>query len=67
VHTGFLLGDVTERDYLGRPRHRRRDNIRMVLQEILWEGMDGVDLVQVRDRWFVIVNVVMNSDFYKIR
>jgi hypothetical protein len=48
--TVIWLGYVTERDYLGRPRHRREDNIRMDLQEVLWEGMDGVDLAQVRDR-----------------
>jgi hypothetical protein len=39
-----------ERDYMGRPRQRREDNIRMDLQEVLWEGMEAVDLAQVRDR-----------------
>jgi hypothetical protein len=60
------LGDVTERDHLGRPRPRREDNIRMVLQEVLWEDMDGVELDQVRDRWYAIVNAVMNSGKGKV-
>ena len=37
----------------------------MDLQEVLWEGMEGVDLAQVRERWYVIVNAVMNSEFLK--
>ena len=58
---------MKEKDHLGRPRPRREDNVRMDLQEVQWEGMDGVDLAQVRDRRHMIVNAVMNSEFYKIR
>jgi len=45
---------------LGRPRHRWEDNIKMDLQAVGCGGMDWIELVQDRDRWCVLVNVVMN-------
>jgi hypothetical protein len=44
----------------GSPRHRCEDNIKMDLQEVGWRGMDWIDLAQDRDRWWALVNVVMN-------
>jgi hypothetical protein len=35
---------------LGRPRHRRVDNIKMDLREIGWGGVDWIDLPQDRDQ-----------------
>jgi hypothetical protein len=35
---------------LGRPRHRWKDNIKIGLQEVGWDGMDWIDLVKDRDR-----------------
>jgi hypothetical protein len=35
------------------------DNIKMVLIEIGWGGMDWIDLAQDRDRWRALVNMVM--------
>jgi len=32
----------------------------MDLQEVGYEGMDWIDVAQDRDRWQVLVNVVMN-------
>jgi hypothetical protein len=43
---------------LGRPRRRWEDNIKTVLQEVGYEGMDWTELAQDRDRWRVLVNVV---------
>jgi hypothetical protein len=35
---------------LGRPRCRWEDNIKMDLQEVVWEGVDWIDMSQDRDR-----------------
>jgi hypothetical protein len=45
---------------LGRPRHRWADNIKIDLREIVWDGMDWIDLAQDRDQWRALVNTVMN-------
>jgi hypothetical protein len=45
---------------LGRPRRRWEDNIKMVPQEMGWEGVDWIDMAQDRDRWRALVNAVMN-------
>jgi hypothetical protein len=44
----------------GGPRHRWEDSIKMDLQEVGCGGMDRTDLAQDRDRWWSLVNVVMN-------
>jgi hypothetical protein len=45
---------------LGRPRHRWEDNIKMDLQEVGCGGMGWIELYQDRDRWWELVNAVMN-------
>jgi hypothetical protein len=60
VHTGFWWGRPVGKRLLERPRCRWKDNIKMGLQEVEWEGMDWIDLAQDRDRWQALVNVVMN-------
>jgi hypothetical protein len=45
--------------YLGRPRHRWEDNIKMDLQEVGCGGMDWIELAQDRDRWRALVSAVM--------
>jgi hypothetical protein len=49
-----------ERRPLGRPRRRWEDNIKMDLLEIGWGGMYWVDVAQDWDRWWALVNAVMN-------
>jgi hypothetical protein len=44
---------------LGRPRRRWKD-IKVDLQEVGTGGMDWIELVQDRDRWWALVNAVMN-------
>ena len=44
---------------LGRPRCRRKDNIKMSLQEVGCAGMNWIELAQDRDRWRVPVNAAM--------
>jgi hypothetical protein len=45
---------------LVRPRRRWEDNTEMYLQEAGCEGLDWIDVVQDRDKWRALVNVVMN-------
>jgi hypothetical protein len=35
------------------------DNIKIDLRGIGWDGMDWIDLTQVRDQWRALVNTVM--------
>jgi hypothetical protein len=44
---------------LGKPRHRREDNIKVDLQEVGCKGVDWIDVAQDRERWRTIVNAVM--------
>ena len=55
-----LVGKHEGKRPLGRPRRRWEDNIKMDLQEVECGGMDWNDLAQDRDRWWPLVNAVMN-------
>ena len=55
-----LVGRLEKMRPLGRPRHRWEDSIEMDLQEVRWGGTDWIDLAQDRDRWWALVNAVMN-------
>ena len=55
-----LLGKPEGKRPLGRPRHRWEDNIKMGRQEVGCGGMDWIELAQFRDRWWTLVNAVMN-------
>ena len=56
---GFGGGPQAKRS-LWRRRLRWDDNMKMDLQELGCAGMDWIELAQVRDRWRVLANAVMN-------
>ena len=45
---------------LGRPRHRRKDNIKMDLREVGCDPGEWVDLAEEREQWRAYVRAVMN-------
>jgi hypothetical protein len=45
---------------LGRPRPSWYDNVKMHLQEVGFEDMDWIELAQDKERWWVLMNSVMN-------
>jgi hypothetical protein len=47
----LLVGKPEGRRPLGRPRRRWVDYVRMDLVEVGWGDVDGIGLVQNRDRW----------------
>jgi hypothetical protein len=56
----ILVGKPESKRPLGKPRRRLVDNIKMVLGEIGWDGVDWIDLAQDRGQWRTLVNTVMN-------
>jgi hypothetical protein len=56
----ILVGRPEGRRQLVRPRRRWEDNIKIDLEEVGWVGMDWIDMAQDRDRWWALVNAVMN-------
>ena len=54
-----LLGKPQGMRPLARPRRRWQVNVRMDLQEVGSGDMDWIKLARDRDRWWILVNVVM--------
>jgi hypothetical protein len=57
---GFGGKRLEEKRPLGRPRPRWEDNTKLGLKTIVWEGMDGVGQAQDREKYWAVVEVVMN-------
>jgi ribosome biogenesis protein Nip4 len=56
----ILIGKPDWKRLLRRPRCNWEDNIRMYLIEVGWEVVEWVHLVQYSDKWWAVVNMVMN-------
>jgi hypothetical protein len=56
----ILVGKPEGKRPLGRPRRRWVDNIKVDLREIVWDGMDWIDLAQDRDQWRALLHTVTN-------
>jgi hypothetical protein len=59
MHTKLWLRNPEGKRPLGRPRRRRKDNIRMDFREICWKYVDWMHLAQDKDNWRALVNTVM--------
>jgi hypothetical protein len=57
--TKSLVGKPEGNRPLGRPRHKYKDNTKMDFREIGFVGVDWIHLVQNRDQWQALVNMVM--------
>jgi hypothetical protein len=55
-----LMGKPEGKKPLGRTRRRWEDEIRMNLRETGWGSVDWIQLALDRDRWWALVNTVMN-------
>ena len=62
-----LVGKPEGKRPMGRPRRRWEDNIKMDLQEVGRSCGDWMELAQDRDRWWALVNTVMNLRVPKMR
>jgi hypothetical protein len=56
----ILVGKPEGKRPLGRQRCRWVDNIKMDLRELVWEGVDWIDMALDRDQWKALVNTVLN-------
>jgi hypothetical protein len=56
----ILVGKLEGKRPLGRSRRRWLDNTKMDLREIVWDGVDWIDMAQDRDPWRAPVNSVLN-------
>jgi hypothetical protein len=50
---------------LERSRRKWKDNIEMDIKEIEYYSVDWIYLVQVRDQWLVLMNILIHLRFYK--
>jgi hypothetical protein len=55
-----LVGNPEEMRQLGRSRCRWKDNIKIDLREVGLESADWINLAQDRDKWWALVNMLMN-------
>jgi hypothetical protein len=55
-----LVGKPEGKRPLGRPRHRREDNIKLDFREIGIDGTNWIRLAQNSVQWQAFVNTVMN-------
>ena len=55
-----LVGRPEGKRQLGRPRRRLQDNIKVYRKETGWDGVVWIYLAEDRNRWWAVVNAVMN-------
>ena len=60
-----LVGKPEGKRPLGRPRCRWGDNIKKDLHDVVGSCEDWMELAKDRDRWWALVNALMNPGFPK--
>jgi len=60
AYTEFWWGNLKERDHLGDPGIDGGIILRWIFRKWDVGGMGWIELAQDRDRWWALVNVVMN-------
>jgi len=55
-----LVGEPEVKRLLGRPRRKLEVNVKMDFLEVGFGCTDWIDMAQDRDRWWELVNAVMN-------
>jgi hypothetical protein len=48
---------------LGIPMQRQDGDVKMGLQEMGWKVMDWITVAQNRDKWWGVMNMIMNVRF----
>jgi hypothetical protein len=60
VHAGFWWSGLKERDRLENLGFVGRKILKRSLQDLGWGGKNWIALAQDKDRWWALVNAVMN-------
>jgi len=55
-----LVGKPPGKRPLERPRHTWKDNLKWILQKLVWKGVTWINLTEYRDKQQAVVNMVMN-------
>jgi hypothetical protein len=56
----IFVGKPGGKGPLGRPRRSSVNNIKVDVREIIWDGMDWINMGQDRDHQIALLNTVMN-------
>jgi len=57
--TEFWWGNLREGDHREDPGAKGKITLRWIFQEVVYAGMDWIELTQDRDRWRALVNAAM--------
>jgi hypothetical protein len=63
----ILVGKQESKRPLQIRRSRWEDEIKMYLEELIYEGVDWIYLAQDRDQWQAFVNTIINFGYHKKR
>jgi hypothetical protein len=58
MHT-VLVGKLEGKKPCGRPKYRWKNNMKMVIKETGWEGVDYIHLALHKDQWQALVNTAI--------